>query len=90
MWQICGCSFSVKSYRYLHAIVLDFYFRLWREISQEYNKSTASGAIYARSSVIFPHRMAIVRGGEVDAVKKGPKLNMIKIWRKTGGVTLQL
>ena len=26
------------------------------------NKSTASGAIYARSSVIFPHRMAFVRG----------------------------
>ena len=26
------------------------------------NKSTASGAKYARSSVIFPHRMAFVRG----------------------------
>ena len=26
------------------------------------NKSTASGAIYARSSVIFPYRMAFVRG----------------------------
>ena len=26
------------------------------------NKSTASGAIYARSSVIFPHRMAFVWG----------------------------
>ena len=26
------------------------------------NKSTASGAIYACSSVIFPHRMAFVRG----------------------------
>ena len=26
------------------------------------NKSTASGAIYARSSVIFLHRMAFVRG----------------------------
>ena len=25
------------------------------------NKSTTSGAIYARSSVIFPHRMAYVR-----------------------------
>ena len=27
-----------------------------------FNKSTASGAKYARSSVIFPHRMAFVRG----------------------------
>ena len=27
------------------------------------NKSTASGAKYARSSVIFPHRMAFVGGG---------------------------
>ena len=27
------------------------------------NKSTASGAKCARSSVIFPHRMAFVRGG---------------------------
>ena len=26
------------------------------------NKSTASGAKYVRSSVIFPHRMAFVRG----------------------------
>ena len=26
------------------------------------NKSTASGAKYARSSVIFPHRMAFIRG----------------------------
>ena len=40
-------------------------------------KSTASGAIYARSSVICPHRMALVRG-EVYAVKRGPKLNLIK------------
>ena len=30
--------------------------------SPSVNKSTASGAIYARSSVIFPHRMAFVRG----------------------------
>ena len=45
------------------------------------NKSTASGAIYARSSVIFPHRMAFV-----DAVTRGPKLNLIKkIWGKGGG-----
>ena len=49
------------------------------------NKSTASGAIYARSSVIFAHRMAFVRR-EVDAVKTGPKLNLIKkIWGKRGG-----
>ena len=26
------------------------------------NKSTASGAIYARGSVIFAHHMAVVRG----------------------------
>ena len=44
------------------------------------NKSTASGAKYARSSVIFPHRMAFVRG------KTGPKLNLIKNnWGKRGG-----
>ena len=60
------------------------------------NKSTESGTIYARSSVIFPHRMAFVRGG-VDAVKRGPKLNLIKKWGKCvwgggggRGVTLQL
>ena len=46
-------------------------------LSLQNNKSTASGAKYARSSVIFPHHMAFVRG-EVDAVKRGPKLNMIK------------
>ena len=66
-------------------------------IGQSINKSTASEAKYARSSIIFPHRMAFVRGGGggggVDAVKRGPKLNMIKkIWGKGGGggVTLQL
>ena len=49
------------------------------------NKSTASGAIYARSSVIFPNRMAFIRGG-VDAVKRGPKLNLIKkIGERRGG-----
>ena len=49
------------------------------------NKSTASGAKYARSSVIFPHHMAFVRGGGVDAVKTGPKLNLIKkMWGKRG------
>ena len=32
------------------------------QMIQKFNKSTASGAIYARSSVIFPHRMAFVRG----------------------------
>ena len=47
------------------------------------NKSTASGAIYARSSVIFPHCMAFV--GEVDAVKRGPKLNLIKKFGERGG-----
>ena len=60
------------------------------------NKSTTSGAIYARSSVIFPHRMAFVRG-KVDAVKRGPKLNLIKEFGERGGgggggggLTLQL
>ena len=55
------------------------------------NKSTTSGAKYAHSSVIFPHRMAFVMG-EADAVKRGPKLNMIKKFgeRGGGGVTLQL
>ena len=43
------------------------------------DKSTASRAIYARSSVIFPHRM--VCQGEVYAVKRGPKLNL----RRGGG-----
>ena len=48
------------------------------------NKSTASGAKYARSSVIFPHRNGLCQG-EVDAVKTGPKLNLIKkIWGKRG------
>ena len=41
------------------------------------NKSTASGAKYARSSVIFPHPNGLCQG-EVDAVKTGPKLNLIK------------
>ena len=51
----------------------------------ESNKSTASGAKYGHSSVIFPHRMVFVRG-KVDAVKTGPKLNLIKkIWGKRGG-----
>ena len=36
------------------------------------NKSTASGAKYARSSVIFPHRIGLCQG-EVDAVKTGPR-----------------
>ena len=48
------------------------------------NKSTTSGAKYARSSVIFPHRMAFVMG-EADAVKRGPKLNMIKKFGERGG-----
>ena len=59
------------------------------------NKSSASGAIYARSSVIFPHRMVFVRDRlMVDAVKRGPKLNLIiKNWERRGGgggLTLQL
>ena len=58
-----------------------FYQQLQETIDQTPNKSTASGAKYARSSVIFPHRMAFVRGG-VDAVKRGPKLNMIKNFGK--------
>ena len=33
-----------------------------RYVDYQFNKRTASGAIYARSSVIFPHRMASVRG----------------------------
>ena len=69
------------------------FYVLIRNASYEYtqhtifniNKSTASGAIYARSSVIFPHRMAFVRG-EVDAVKREPKQNLIKKnWGKGGG-----
>ena len=55
------------------------------QISIIINKSTASGAIYARSSVIFPHRMAFVKGGGSDAVKRGPKLNLIKKLGKGGG-----
>ena len=43
------------------------------------NKSTASGAIYARSS---PYGLC---HGEVDTVKRGPKLNLIKNWGKGGG-----
>ena len=41
------------------------------------NKSTASGAKYARSSVIFPSPYGLCQG-EVDAMKTGPKLNLIK------------
>ena len=47
------------------------------------NKSTVSGAIYARSLVIFPHRMAFVRGGgcsEEGAKTKSDK----KFWGKRG------
>ena len=59
-----------------------------------FNKSTASGAKYARSSVLFPHRMAFVRwGGGADAVKRGAKTKSDKkIWVKGGGggVILQL
>ena len=55
----------------------------------ESNKSTASEAIYARSSVTFPHRMAFVRGEvEVDAVKRGPKPNLIKQEDHSGPVSL--
>ena len=39
------------------------------------NKSTSSGAIYARS----------LCQGEVDAVKRGPKLNLIKNFGEGGG-----
>ena len=47
-------------------------------------------AIYAHSSVIFPHRMGFGLG-EADAVNRGPKLNRIKKLGKGGGeVTLQL
>ena len=47
------------------------------------NKSTASGAIYARSSLIFPHRIPYgLCQGEVGAVKREPKLNLIKKWGK--------
>ena len=37
---------------------------VWKRslVTPLYNKSTASGAIYARSSVIFSHLMAFVRG----------------------------
>ena len=52
------------------------------------NKSTASGAKYARSSNI-PSPYGLCQG-EVDAVKRGPKLNMIKKLGKGGEVTLQL
>ena len=45
------------------------------------NKSNASGAIYARSSVIFPHRMAFI-SGEVDAVKRAKTKSDKNIWRK--------
>ena len=47
-------------------------------------QSTASGAIYARSSVKFPHRMAFV-WGEIDAVKRGPRLDLIKEFGERGG-----
>ena len=58
-------------------------------LAEYLNKSTASRAIYARSSVIFPHRMAFVRGRVMQ--KAGPKLNLIKKnWGKGRGVTLKL
>ena len=50
---------------------------LVEEVPASNNKSTASGAKYARSSVIFPQRNGLCQG-EVDAVKTGPKLNLIK------------
>ena len=38
--------------------------RVFQEsVRQSANKSATSGAIYARSSVIFPHCMAFVGGG---------------------------
>ena len=40
-----------------------FYQQLQETIDQTQNKSTASEVKYARSSVVFPHRMAFVRGG---------------------------
>ena len=52
------------------------------------NKSTASGAIYARSSVIFPHCMAFIRGrliSEEEAKTKSEKKNWGKGWGGGGG-----
>ena len=70
-----GCSKLTTS---LVIVSLKFQM-LISEICQHFllNKSTASGAKYARSSVIFPHRNGLCQG-EVDAVKTGPKLNLIK------------
>ena len=56
------------------------------------NKSTASRAIYTKLSNI-PSVYGLCQR-EVDAVKRGPKLNLIKNFGKGGGggggVTLQL
>ena len=53
------------------------------------NKSTASGAKYARSSVIFPHHMTFVWGGSCS--DEGAKTKSDKYLGKGGGgITLQL
>ena len=45
--------------------------KYWVDREHNYhNKSTASRAIYARSSVIFPHRMAFIWWGLVQGVKR--------------------
>ena len=57
--------------------VISFIESIVKGSDKQKNKSIASRAIYARSSVIFPHRMAFVMG-EVDAVKRRRKLNLRK------------
>ena len=70
--------------------VISFIESIVKGSDKQKNKSTSSRAIYACSSVIFPHRMAFVMG-EVDAVKRRRKLNLTKkLGKGGGGVTLQL
>ena len=48
------------------------------------NKSTASEAKYARRLSNIPSPYGLCQG-KVDAVKRGPKLNMIKKFGERGG-----
>ena len=53
-----------------------------------WNKSTACGAIYARSSVIFPHCMAFVWGrlcSEEGGKTKSEKKKKKHLWKGGGG-----
>ena len=63
--QPCNCTAQLHINQLAGSLTLKSFF-LFSDLSvkaaKSENKSTASGAIYARSSVIFPHRMAFVRG----------------------------